>query len=176
MIVFRHADPRLPFLWEGAAQPPGRWHNDGEGPANYFADTPNGTWAEFLRHEEIRDPEDLATIRRAIWAVEIGDEPAATSNLPFEVQTGGCETHPVCQAEAGRLRARGVTRLDAPSAALRSAGASGWRVSGGLRSGPARDGRTIVLYGPRPALVGWEAAHEGRPSAELLERVRHVTG
>ena len=64
MILFRHADPRFPFLWETASQPAGRWHAPGEGPVHYLADTPDGAWAEFLRHEEIRDPEDLAGIRR----------------------------------------------------------------------------------------------------------------
>ena len=73
MIAFRQCDARCPFLWEGAAQPEGRWHAAGEGPAHYFADTPDGAWADFLRHEEIRDAADLATIRRAIWAVDIGD-------------------------------------------------------------------------------------------------------
>ncbi len=76
MIAFRQCDARCPFLWEGAAQPEGRWHAAGEGPAHYFADTPDGAWADFLRHEEIRDAADLATIRRAIWAVDIGDAPA----------------------------------------------------------------------------------------------------
>jgi hypothetical protein len=28
--------------------------------------TPDGAWAELLRHEEITDPEDAATIRRAL--------------------------------------------------------------------------------------------------------------
>ena len=89
MIVFRHGDPRFPFLWEVAEQPPGRWHGPGEGPANCLADTPDGAWAEFLRHEEIRDPEDLATIRRTIWAVEIGDEPATSPALPKRHLFGG---------------------------------------------------------------------------------------
>ena len=75
MIVFRQVDARYPFLWEDASQPAGRWHGDGEGPAHYFADTPDGAWAEFIRHEEIDDVADLPTIRRQMWAVEIGNEP-----------------------------------------------------------------------------------------------------
>jgi len=31
MILFRHADPRFPFLWERADQPEARWHRTGEG-------------------------------------------------------------------------------------------------------------------------------------------------
>ena len=75
MIAFRQVDARYPFLWEDASQPAGRWHGDGEGPAHYFADTPDGAWAEFLRHEDIDDPADVSTIRRQMWAVEIGDRP-----------------------------------------------------------------------------------------------------
>src|SRR6476619_4322357 len=77
MIGFRQVDARYPFLWEDRRQPAGRWHRDGDGPAHYFADTPDGAWAEFLRHEEITEPEDVLTIRRQLWAVEIGDAPAA---------------------------------------------------------------------------------------------------
>lgn len=173
MIVFRHADPRLPFLWEDAAQPSGRWHEQGEGPATYFADTPDGAWAEFLRHEEIRDPTDLETIRRAMWVVEIEDEPAATPDLLPGILTGGRETYPACCTAARRLRAIGATRLDAPSAALLPNGASGQTVDGGLKPGPPREGRTIVLFGRRPSLVGWQASYEGRPSPGLLACVRH---
>src|SRR5262245_30219127 len=98
MIAFRQTDARYPFLWETALQPPGRGHGAGEGPAHYFADTPDGAWAEFLRHEEITDPADLPTIRRQMWAVEIGDAPAAPVNLSADVMTGGLDTHPTCQA------------------------------------------------------------------------------
>jgi hypothetical protein len=175
VIVFRHADPRLPFLWEDAAQPAGRWHAEGEGPAHYFSDTPDGAWAELIRHEEIRDPADLGTVRRAIWAVEIpDDEPAAGPNLPLKTLTGGLASYAACRDAARALRARGVTRLEVPSAALASGAAHGHRVDAGLKTGPPRDARTIVLYGRRSALVGWCAAYEGRPAEELLGRVRHL--
>jgi hypothetical protein len=57
MIHYRHADPRFPFLWESNDQPPG--------PVQYFADTPDGAWAEFLRHEGIRADAELVNLRRA---------------------------------------------------------------------------------------------------------------
>jgi hypothetical protein len=176
MIVFRHADPRLPFLWEDPAQPPARWHAAGEGPAHYFSDTPDGAWAELLRHEEIRDPEDLLTLRRAIWAVEIpDDEPAAAPDLPAGTLTGGASTYAACREAARALRARGATRLEIPSAALIPGGARGYHVDGGLKPGPPREARTMVLYGRRSDLLGWRAAHEGRPSQELLARARHFS-
>lgn len=177
MIGFRHADPRFPFLWESAEQPAARWHGDGEGPVHYFADTPDGAWAEFLRHEEITDPLDVLTIRRSLWAVELpepgADAPLAEPRLPMRVLRGGRDTYPACRAYARRVRQRGSVGIVAPSAALLRNGASGHRVEAGLRRGPARDGKVIALFGPRPDVVGWQAAAEGRPDPGLLPFVRH---
>lgn len=173
MIVFRHADLRFPFLWENAEQPPARWHADGEGPVHYFSDTPDGAWAEFLRHEEITAPEDVATIRRALWAIELQNEPAERPGLPLETLTGGPGTYEDCRAEGRRLRDRGVGGLIAPSAALAAGGAHGWKVDGGLQPARPRDGSVIVLFGRRHDLIGWPAGIEGRPSQDLLSRVRH---
>ena len=173
MIAFRHTDPRYPFLWENRKQTAGRWHAMGDGPAHYFSDTPDGAWAEFLRHEEITEPEDLNGIRRALWAIDLGDEPTTRPALPLEVSTGAPGTYRDCQSEARRLRALGVTAMTAPAAALLPGAARGWQVDGGLRPGPARDGWVYVLYGSRPDLVGWAATVAGRPGSELLSRVRH---
>ena len=174
MIAFRHADPRYPFLWESRSQPGGRWHAQGEGPAHYFSDTPDGAWAEFLRHEEITAPEDLSGIRRALWAVDVGDEPLARPAIPLEIITGGPRTYARCQSEARRLRTQGADAITAPSAALLPGAAGGWRVDGGLRPGTRRDGRVVVLYGSRPDLTGWATTVAGRPGNELLPRVRHL--
>ena len=173
MIVFRQADPRYPFLWSDASQPAARWHGDGEGPAHYFADTPDGAWAELLRHEEITDPEDLATIRRALWAVEIGDQPTKSVSLPAAVLTGNFDSYPACQAHARRLRARGATRIVATSAALLPGGASGHEVVDGIEQArTARNGRVIVVFGDPEGLVGWKAVDRGAPPADVLPRVR----
>ena len=172
MIAFRHTDPRVPFLREHAPQPPGRWNTPDE-LTHYFCDTPDGAWAEFLRHEEIIDAEDIPTIRRALWAVEIGDELAARPELPEQTLIGGFATWADCQREASLLRQRGAVAITAQSAALRSGGAHGWRVDGGLRPGAATDGRVFALFGSRPDLVGWAATAVGHPKPELLSRVRH---
>lgn len=171
MIVFRHCDPRFPFLREDSSQPTGRWNAAGE-LTHYFCDTPDGAWAEFLRHEEIHDPDDILTIRRALWAVEIGEPPTQEAELSSEVLSGGRESWLACTRFAQKVR-KGARGLTAPSAALRPRGARGWRVDAGLQSGSDRDGKVYALFGRQPSLIGWAAAAEGRPSTELLKRTRH---
>jgi hypothetical protein len=173
MIVYRHADPRLPFLWESPDQPPARWHSSGEGPVQYFADTPDGAWAEFLRQEGITSDSELMNVRRALWAVEVPDDLATElPRLPRRVLLGGVGSYPRCQQEARRRRAHGAKALRAPSAALVAGGAGGWKVEGGLRAASKRDGIVLVLFGPHSELVGWRAVFRGSPGPELLERVR----
>jgi hypothetical protein len=174
MIVYRHADPRFPFLWESDNQPPARWHGPGEGPVQYFADTPDGAWAEFLRHEGITRESELVNVRRALWAVDLpGDLGADTPRLTRAVLTGGLETYEACRKEARRLRAAGSPALRAPSAALLPGCARGWKVDGGLHPAPHRDGTVLAVFGARPDFTGWMAALAGRPHSGLLSRVRH---
>ena len=173
MIAFRQVDRRYPFLWEDASQPAGRWHADGEGPAHYFADTPDGAWAEFLRHEEITEADDLHTIRRQVWAVEIGGVPDERCDLPAEVLTGGVETYERCQAEARHARLRGVRRMAASSAALDPGAARAVHVARGVGLGEPRDGLVIVVFGPASDLLGWVVAADARPPDDLLARVHH---
>jgi hypothetical protein len=172
VIVFRHADSRFPFLWESAAQPPARWHGVGEGPVAYFAETPDAAWAEFLRHENIRDEADLAGIERALWAIDLPVVPTAVPALPDAVLVGDETTYVTCQAEARRLRVAGG--LAAPSAAVMPTSASGFRTDGGLKPGPARHEAVFALFGPQPGLVGWVACSVGRPRFDLLDRVRYL--
>lgn len=175
MIVFRHVDPRFPFLWETPDQPAARWHDAGDGPVHYFSETPDGAWAEFLRHEEIDDPEDLVGVARSLWAVDLPRAPRTTSRLDAATLAGGPSSYPVCRREARRIRSLGGRGLVAPSAALEPSAASGFRVDAGLRPGRSAPERVFVLFGARPDLVGWAACHQGRPRADLLPRVRRMT-
>ena len=128
MILFRHCDRRFPFLWESSAQPGARWHAEGEGPVQYFADTPSGAWAEFLRHEGVREEKELEGIRRALWAVEVPLEAldVREAKLDPTVLRGGPDAYPQCQGEARRLRNAGAQAIRAPAAALQPGAAGGW--------------------------------------------------
>lgn len=175
MIGYRHCDANFPFLWRDDTQPPARWHDAGEGPANYFADTPVGAWAEFLRHEGITDPADLAGVRRSLWAVELPDEAHAKPQLPAATLLGGLNTYAECQDEARRLRAAGATSLEAPSAALLPRGARGWIAAPEIQPAPgARSGKVWVWFRPRLDFVAWPAVEGGAPPARILPLVRHL--
>ena len=175
MIAYRHADSRFPFLWEGADQVPARWHGEGEGPVQYFADTPDGAWAEFLRHEGITAEDEVMNVRRALWAIEIPDSlQLATPRLDFSVLTGGLDSYRECQKEARMLREGGAVALCAPSAALLPGKAHGWKVDGGVRPAAERDGMAFAVFGLRPDFVGWMAVFAGTPRGDLVTRVRRL--
>lgn len=156
-------------------QPAARWHGLGEGPVQYLADTPDGAWAEFLRHEEITDPDDLMGVRRRMWAVQFdaAAERVLRVDLPSYVTRGDVTSYIPCQESARRLRAKGATCLMAPSAALQGGGARGQVSDRGLREADDRDGRVWVLLGGRPAVRGWAAVDAGGPAERLLALVRH---
>ncbi|MBU2286663.1 MAG: hypothetical protein KKC85_09530 [Gammaproteobacteria bacterium] len=173
-LGFRHCDPRFPFLWQSAAQPAARWHADGDGPANYFADTPVGAWAEFLRHEGITDPADLAGIERSLWVVELPDDGYVEPALPDAVLFGDESSYAQCQAEARALRAAGAERIDVKGAALLPGAAGGWQAHPVLAPAThTRDGRVWVLFGICTA-VAWIAVDAGSPPAQVLPLVRRL--
>jgi len=176
-VWYRHADRRFPFLHVAPGQPAARWHGDGEGPVQYLADTPDGAWAELLRHWSITLPEDLDGIDRALWAVEVDEsaEVVMRPRLHRLTLLGSLSSYPACRAAARRLRTRGATALLAPSAALLERGAGGQRTTeDGLVEASGRDGRALVLFGPRPRLRGWCCALHGAPAERLLPLVRHL--
>lgn len=177
MIWFRTCDSRWPFFWDTRDQSPGRWHGPGDGPVQYLADTPDGAWAEFLRHEEITEPADLMGVERAVWAVSVAEDDEQMRRPALDAATlrGGIASYAACQTEARRLRARGATALRAPSAALLPGGARGQVTrDGALAEARRRDGRVLALFGARPGYKGWRCALRGRPHERLLALVRHL--
>lgn len=173
-VGYRHGDRRYPFLWEAADQPPARWHGAGAGPAQYLADTSDGAWAEFLRHEGIVDEDDLAGVRRRLWVVELPADidDAASVAIDRAIAQGSLDSYAPCQQHADDLRAGGATAIVAPSAALVPGGARGQSVDGGLVDASDVDGVVWVLFGPRPGLRGWAAVDEGAPDERLIALVR----
>jgi len=176
MIVFRVCDSRFPFLWtlsSGVRQRPARWHGDGEGPVQYFADSPPGAWSELLRHEEITDAADLAGISARLWVIQIDDVEMHEPDLPSSALGSSPDGYDRCRSEARRLRAAGATRIVAPSAALKPGEGAGFHVSNtGLQRAERRDGRIIAHFGALPNAEGWCAADYARPDAELSGQVR----
>lgn len=174
MRWFRQCDRRYPFLWETGDQPAARWHAQGDGPAQYLANTPEAAWAEFLRHEEITDVSDLEGVNRALWVVEDDAESltAQTPELPAAMMTSGQETYDACQREARRLREAGHQALVAPSAAMIGSRTEGYSINVGFQP-QVHDAEVLVLFGSRPTMVGWLAV-VGAPPPEVVGRVHHL--
>jgi hypothetical protein len=173
-IGFRHADARFPFFWETADQPAARWHRAGTGPVQYLADTPDGAWADFLRHEEITDVADLAGIARSLWAIELPDDVNDAEETALPEATGDRSSYVACQDHAAARRAEGVRMVRAPSAALISGAARGQVTNGGLHEGRDRDGHVWVLFGRYPTLTGWRVVERGAPPSRLVRLVRQL--
>lgn len=177
-VLFRHTDTRHGFTWESDAQPAARWHGPGEGPTQYLCSTPEGAWAEFLRHEEIVDPAELEGVTRRVWAIEVPDDligRVVAVRLPHDVMRGGPDTYPRCRAEAATLRAAGVEILRVPSAALDDA--VGYRSTGiGYVDGDARPAENYIAFVAGAAWTGWMCHDVGRPDPALLTRVRPLHG
>jgi hypothetical protein len=158
--LFRQCDSRYAFLWASARQPEGRWHAPGDGPVQYLASSPDGAWAELLRHEEIDEIDDLDGIARALWAVELEDIPEARPDLDDATVHGDRGSYPACQV--------------APSAALRGGEVRPWKAVGEANiSGGERSATVVVLFGPRPDLDGWLMVDRGAPPSHVLAHVRH---
>jgi hypothetical protein len=156
MILYRHTPKDYPFIWESSDQPAGRWHAPGEGPVHYFADTPDGAWAEFLRHNEI-DPDELQYIERAFWVIDVDIKPVSVTSygVPYETLTGDKRSYPSCQKLARQLRENGISAIVAPSAALRQGAAHGWRMDDGIKTATPRNGNVFVVFSQIPQAVAW---------------------
>ena len=180
-LGFRVCDRRYPFLWSGPGQRSGRWNQRGDGPVHYLASSPLVAWAEWLRGEEISDPEDLDGVAAALWAVVI-PEAWTDAELP-EVDL---PVDDVLATDAGAMQrrqqaidhhmAQGALGLRAVSAAMQDPATHPCRRCG---DGEEADDslpeppQALVLWCGAEQLVGWACVKEGRPSAEVLPFVRH---
>jgi hypothetical protein len=174
ITLYRQCDSRCAFLWGSARQPEGRWHAPRDGPVQHLASSPDGAWAELLRHEEIHEPEDLDGITRALWAIELDEIPDTRPDLDNATLRGDQGSYAACQTEGKRLRDLGNWGLTTPSAALRDAEVSPWRAVGEVNvPASGRAAAVVVLFGARRDLEGWLLVDRGAPPSHVLPRIRH---
>lgn len=180
-VGFRVCDRRHPFLWSGAAQVTGRWNSSGDQPVHYLAGTPTVAWAEWIRHQEITDPGDLAGVAAALWAVLIPQEWGPRDLDPVAMRLDEVlDTSPAAQdarmALVEQLKKQGAQGLLAPTAALHHSDRvlPAVRVSNGIEQPEqlAMPAQVILLWCEARVLPGWCCVPEGRPGAELLPLVR----
>jgi hypothetical protein len=166
-VGFRQTAQGVPVLWESSVQPAARWHAFGDGPVQYFASTGEGAWAEWLRHEEIKNPEELNDVIRVLWVAELGEHSLAQPELSRKVLLGNEDVYPQCQAEAKRLQDAGEVGLEVVSAALGHT--LEYRTENGMK---VEQGEALVyvLFGVQPKLRASRVSEGGIP--DILERVR----
>lgn len=172
-VAFRYSDYDVP-LWARRNSRPGRWHRAGSGATQYLSVSVDGSWAELVRWESLRSPEELRLVRMPMWILRIRENRLADYSSFENADAAGFapealvdEDYTRCQDEAERLRAEGFRGVLAPSASC--------------------PGETnLTLFGARIA-VGWDTAPEkllaslvpakqlavGHPPQAVLHRVRH---
>jgi len=180
-LGFRVCDRRYPFLWQTAGQQAGRWNRAGDDPVHYLAGTPTVAWAEWIRHQEIEDPADLAGVAAALWAVLIpeawSDQDLRAVDLSMELVLGITpEAEAARLALVDQLKSQGAQGLLAPTAALHQSDAivPCTRVRDGSEEADAlpTPAQVILLWCAAEQLPGWCCVPEGRPGPELLPLVR----
>jgi hypothetical protein len=126
---FRQVSPEWPPLYHNAGVPvpdqeSGRWHQQGEGYAQYVALSGLGAWAECARYYSLRSAEQARTLRRNLWLGFVRETRIAelstfdhydACGLDPAIAVGG---HAASQDLADELRAAGFRGVLSPSAAL----------------------------------------------------------
>src|SRR5262245_52625447 len=124
MIAYRLATYGSPLRTEPARQS-GRYYTGSEPePTQYLCLHPLGPFAEFLRGNALRLPEQARQVRERTWVLRL--EPDALLEIGFDnAQDFGLDPEDLvdddperCQALAGELRNAGVPGISVPSAAL----------------------------------------------------------
>lgn len=171
--AFRYSDYDVP-LWARPNNRAGRWHRAAATATQYLSLSVDGSWAELVRWENLRAPEELRLVRMPMWVMRIRENRLADYGSFEKADAAGFapdalvdEDYARCQDEADRLRAEGYRGVLAPSASC-----------------PGEV--NLTLFGARVA-VRWNTAPEkllasfvptkqlavGHPPQELLGRVRH---
>lgn len=177
--LFRCVDYDTP-VWAGPNTRSGRWHRAGRRiTAQYWSYSPSTSWAEMLRAQGIRDPDDVLEMRVRIWAgqvcfTQIADltDQAWMDWLQLEDDDLLDDDHRRCQEIGQALIECGANGLVVPSAAL-------------------PDGLNLVLFrrlirgdwvetakGPRDLrfpekVLPCHLISYGHPPSDLVHRVRY---
>jgi len=180
-LGFRVCDRRHPFLWTKPGQSTGRWNRAGDQPVHYLASTPIVAWAEWIRHQEIHEPDDLAGVAAALWAVLIpeswGGEELQEVTLPLQAVLGTKADAQTARLNlVTQLKRQGAQGLLAPSAALHQSHNNlpcmQVIADGEQAATLAMPAHVILLWCQADQLPGWCCVPEGRPGPELLPLVR----
>ena len=150
---------------------------------HYLATTPTVAWAEWIRHQDIEDPDDLAGVAAALWAVLIpaawGSTDLPAVELPIEQVLSGSHEAQAARLElVNALRRQGAQGLLAPTAALHHSDRVSpcMRVCDGVQQQDQLElsAQVILLWCPATLLAGWCCVPEGRPGPEVLPLIRRV--
>lgn len=172
-VAFRWSDYDTP-LWARPNTSALRWNKARTTPTEYLSLTTDGSWAELIRAEELRTPDELRVVSMPMWVLRVRETSIADYSTFERAEAAGFppdalvdEDYSRCQDEAERLQNAGFRGVLAPSAALPSA-------------------VNLTLFGsrlsvewdfPEPALLASFVPSKqlavGRPPDELLPRVRH---
>ena len=180
-LGFRVCDRRFPFLWSGPGQRSGRWNQQVDEPVHNLASSPLVAWAEWLRVQEISEPEDIDGVAAALGAMVIpeswSDAELPELDLPIEaVLVTDAEAWQRRQQAIKHHKAKGALGLRAGSAAMQSPFTHPCRrCSDGVEADDSlhKPPQVFVLWCAAKQLAGWACGKTGRPSAELLPFVRH---
>lgn len=171
-LFYRYSSYDTPF-WDRESTRPGRWHAQGEGPAQYLTMTADGAWAELIRAEELSSEEAISLVSVNMWTVEVSCNMILDLSSFERAEEAGFSAEALidddysrCQQEGTRLRELNYAGVLAPSAAL-----------------PGEV--NLTLFGPRlhstwgrpPILKSFLPATiltKGAPPPGLLPRVRRI--
>jgi RES domain-containing protein len=171
-VAFRYSNYDVP-LWARANTRDGRWHRARTTPTQYLSLSVDGAWAELVRWENLRTPEELAFVRMPMWELSLKEsriadyasfDSADAAGFPPDALVD--DDYSRCQDEGDRLRAQGYRGVMAPSASC-----------------PGEV--NLTLFGPRVA-IEWRATGQllasfvptkqiavGQPPEAVLTRVRY---
>lgn len=169
-VAFRYADYDTP-VWSRPNTQDGRWNIGRTEPTQYFSLSPDGSWADRIRQENLRSESEVALIRMSLWVARINEERIADYATFEKAEAAGFPPDALidddwerCQAEAERLRGLGFRGILGPAAAL--PGETALTLFGG---------RYAVDWNEEPRLVSAIPAKVvtvGAPPAGLIEHVR----